>query len=287
LALASAPSRFRARRLPSEILDTVSTQSALLKVMTDAARKAARGLNRDFGELAELQVAKKAPADFVSAADLKAEQTIFEALTKARPGYGFLGEERGMIEGTDKTHTWIVDPLDGTTNFLHAIPHFAINIALQREGAVVAAVTYNPAANELFWAEKGKGAFVNDKRLRVAARTRLEEAVLATGIPFLGHGQHASFLKELHQISQRVAGVRRFGAAALDLAWVAAGRFDGYWERDLNAWDLAAGVLLVTEAGGRVTTAEGQEDVLAAGSVCAGNLDIHPLLLERLRVAAR
>jgi myo-inositol-1(or 4)-monophosphatase len=261
------------------------SQSALLKVMSDAARKAARGLNRDFGELAELQVARKAPADFVSAADLRAEQVLFEALTKARPGYSFLGEERGMIEGTDKTHTWIVDPLDGTTNFLHAIPHFAINIALEREGVVVAAVTYNPATNELFWAEKGKGCYVNDKRLRVAARSRLDEAVLATGIPFLGHGQHARFLKELHQISQRVAGVRRFGSAALDLAWVAAGRFDGFWERDLKAWDLAAGLLMVTEAGGKVTDADGGEDMLKSGGVCAGNLDIHPLLLERIRAA--
>ena len=263
----------------------MSTQSALLKVMSDAARKAARGLNRDFGELAELQVAKKAPADFVSAADLKAEQVIFETLTKARPGYGFLGEERGMIEGSDKTHRWIVDPLDGTTNFLHAIPHFAINIALEREGAVVAALTHNPVTNETFWAEKGKGAFVNDHRLRVAARQRLDESVVATGIPFLGHGQHAKFLKELHQISQRVAGVRRFGAASLDLAWVAAGRFDGYWERDLKPWDLAAGMLLVTEAGGKVTDADGENAVLGKGSVVAGNLDIHPLLLSRLTAA--
>lgn len=261
------------------------SQSALLKVMSDAARKAARGLNRDFGELAELQVARKAPADFVSAADLRAEQTLFEALTKARPGYSFLGEERGLIEGTDKTHTWIVDPLDGTTNFLHAIPHFAINIALQREGQVVAAVTYNPISNELFWAEKGKGCYVNDHRLRVAARTRLDESVLATGIPFLGHGQHARFLKELHGISQRVAGVRRFGSAALDLAWVAAGRYDGYWERDLKPWDIAAGLLMVSEAGGKVTDADGGEDMLTQGTVVAGNLDIHPLLLERLRAA--
>jgi myo-inositol-1(or 4)-monophosphatase len=263
----------------------MSTQSALLKVMSDAARKAARGLNRDFGELAELQVARKAPADFVSAADLKSEQTIFEMLQKARPGYSFLGEERGLIEGSDKTHTWIVDPLDGTTNFLHAIPQFAINIALQREGAIVAAVTYNPVSNELFWAEKGKGCFLNDHRLRVAARTRLDEAVLGTGIPFLGHGQHARFLKELHQISQRVAGVRRFGSVALDLAWVAAGRFDGFWERDLKPWDLAAGILLVTEAGGKVTNADGEDDVLGSGSVCAANLELHPHILERLGAA--
>ena len=253
--------------------------------MSDAARKAARGLNRDFGELAELQVAKKAPADFVSAADLKAEQVIFETLSKARPGYSFLGEERGLIEGTDKTHTWIVDPLDGTTNFLHAIPHFAINIALQREGAIVAALTHNPVTNESFWAEKGKGCFVNDHRLRVAARQKLDESVVATGIPFLGHGQHAKFLKELHQVSQRVAGVRRFGAASLDLAWVAAGRYDAFWERDLKPWDLAAGLLLVTEAGGKVTDAEGGDDMLTAGSIVAGNLDIHPLLLSRLDAA--
>ncbi len=255
--------------------------------MIDAVRKAGRALARDFGEVTELQVSRKGAADYVSAADLKSEQTLFEELSRARPGYGFLGEERGLIEGTDKTHTWIVDPLDGTTNFLHAIPHFAINIALQREGAVVAAVTYNPVTNELFWAEKGKGAFVNDRRLRVAARTKMEESVLATGIPFMGHGQHATFLKELHQISQRVAGVRRYGAAALDLAWVAAGRFDGYWERDLHAWDLAAGLLLVTEAGGKVTDAEGHDDALAAGSICAGNLEIHPQIIERLRQAAK
>ena len=263
----------------------MSTQSALLKVMSDAARKAARGLNRDFGELGELQVAKKAPADFVSAADLKAEQTIFEALNKARPGYSFLGEERGLIEGTDKTHTWLVDPLDGTTNFLHAIPHFAINIALQREGAVVAAVTYNPVTNELFWAEKGRGAFVNDHRLRVAARQKLDESIVGAGIPFLGHGLHATFLKELHQVSQRVAGVRSLGATALDLAWVAAGRFDAFWDRKSFAWDYAAGMLLVTEAGGKVTTADGDDDVLGGGSILAGNLDIHPLLLSRLTAA--
>ena len=265
---------------------SVSTQSALLKVMSDAARKAARGLNRDFGELGELQVSRKAPADFVSAADLKAEQTLFEALEKARPGYSFMGEERGLIEGTDKTHTWIVDPLDGTTNFLHAIPHFAINIALEREGVVVAAVTYNPVTNELFWAEKGKGCFVNDKRLRVAGRKHLDESVLGTGIPFLGHGQHARFLKELHQISQRVAGVRRFGAASLDLAYVAAGRLDGFWERDLKPWDMAAGVLMITEAGGKVTNADGGDDIMGSGSICAANLDLHPLLVEKLKAAA-
>jgi myo-inositol-1(or 4)-monophosphatase len=265
----------------------MSTPSALLQVMIDAARKAGRKLARDFGEVGELQVSKKGPSDFVSAADLKAEQTLLEELTKARPGYGFLGEERGLVEGTDKTHTWIVDPLDGTTNFLHAIPHFAINVALEREGTgVVAAVTYNPITNELFWAEKGKGAFLNaEKRLRVAARRRLDETLLATGIPFAGKLGHGQFLKELHQIAPRVAGVRRFGAAALDMAYVAAGRFDGYWERDLKPWDIAAGVLLITESGGQITAVDGEAFSLAEGSVLAASPELHPLILERLKAA--
>lgn len=263
----------------------MTTPSALVKVMVDAARKAGRALARDFGEVTELQVSKKGAADYVTAADLRAEQTLFEELARARPGYGFLGEERGFIAGTDKTHRWIVDPLDGTTNFLHAMPHFAINIALEREGTIVAGVTYNPAANDLYWAERGRGAFHNGRRLRVAARTRLEEAVLATGIPFLGHGQHAKFLKELHQIAQRVAGVRRFGSAALDMAWVAAGRFDGFWERDLGAWDLAAGTLLVTEAGGMVSDADGGQEILRQGSMCAANLDLHPKILQLIKAS--
>jgi myo-inositol-1(or 4)-monophosphatase len=254
--------------------------------MTDAVRKAARGLVRDFGEVAELQVSRKGPADYVSAADTKAEQVLFEALTAARPGYGFLGEERGLIEGTDKTHTWIVDPLDGTTNFIHAIPHFAINVALQRDGLIVGAITFNPISNELYWAEKGKGAFLNDRRLRVAARRDLGEAVLATGIPFMGRPGHGVFLKELHQITQKVSGVRRFGSAALDMAFVAAGRFDGYWERGLGSWDLAAGLLLVAEAGGVVSDADGGSAPLETGTICVANSDLHPLILERLKAAA-
>jgi myo-inositol-1(or 4)-monophosphatase len=267
----------------------MATPSALLKVMMDAARKAARQLKRDFGEVEQLQVSKKGAADFVSRADLQAEQTLVEELTKARPGYGFLAEERGLVEGTDKTHTWIIDPLDGTTNFLHAIPHFAINIALEREGQVVAAVTYSPIHQEMFWAEKGKGACLEGReRLRVGARKTLDEALLATGIPFAGRPGHAQFLKELHQISARVAGVRRFGSAALDMAWVAAGRYDGYWERNIAPWDIAAGMLLVTEAGGRVTTADGdgEGDPRQTKSVVASNLDLNPLILERLKAAA-
>ncbi len=253
--------------------------------MTDAARKAGKGLSRDFGELEHLQVSRKGQADFVTSADTKAEGVLREELARVRPGYGFLGEECGMIEGSDKTHRWIVDPLDGTTNFLHAIPHFAVNVALEREGQIVAAVTYNPATGDLYWAEKNKGAYHNDRRLRVSARKNLDEALLATGIPFLGHGQHGRFLKELHQMTQRVAGVRRFGSAALDLAFVAAGRFDGFWERDLSPWDMAAGLLLVTEAGGTCTDADGGADMLGAGGIVAGNPDIQPLILARLAAA--
>ena len=264
----------------------MTTPTTLVKIMIDAARKAGRKLARDFGEVGELQVSRKGPADFVSAADLAAEQIIFEDLSKARPGYSFLGEERGLIEGSDKTHRWIVDPLDGTTNFLHAIPHFATNIALERDGQIVAAVTLNPASGDVYWSEKGKGAFMNDRRIRVSSRTRLEDCVIATGIPFAGHGQHAKFLKELHQMTPRVAGIRRFGSAALDMAFVAAGRFDAYWERDLKPWDLAAGLLLISEAGGKSTSADGDDVTLDEGSVCAASLDLHPHILARLRAGA-
>ena len=265
----------------------MTTPSALLTVMIAAARKAGKKLVRDFGEVSELQVSKKGPADFVSNADLKAEQTLMEELAKARPGYGFLGEERGMIEGTDKTHRWIVDPLDGTTNFLHGIPHFAVNVALERDGVIVAGVTHNPITNDTYWAEKGKGAFLNqEKRLRVAARRNMDETLLATGIPFAGKPGHALFLKELHQISQRVAGVRRFGSAALDLAWVAAGRYDGYWERNIKPWDIAAGVLLVLESGGTVALANGEDFNLEDGSICAANMELQPQILERLKAAS-
>ena len=254
--------------------------------MIDAARKAAKGLARDFGEIGELQVSKKGPGDFVSAADIKAEQVLFEALEKARPGYSFLGEERGLIEGTDKSHRWIVDPLDGTTNFLHAIPHFAVNIALEREGTIVAAVTYNPITHDTYWAEKGKGAFLgNEKRLRVAARTRMDEALLGTGVPFIGRPGHGQFLKELHQMTQCVSGIRRFGAAALDMAWVAAGRLDAFWERGLQPWDVAAGMLLITESGGKVTNLDGGDYKLGDEGILAANLELHPLVLEKLQAA--
>ncbi len=264
----------------------MSTPSALLQVMIAAARKAGRRLVRDFGEVQELQVSKKGPSDFVSAADLKAEQTLVEELSKARPGYGFLAEERGEVEGTDKTHRWIVDPLDGTTNFLHGLANWAVNIALEREGQVVAAVTYAPALDELFWAEKGRGTFLNqERRMRVAARRRLDDCLFATGVPFQGKPGLTPFLKELHAVAPRVAGVRRFGSAALDMAYVAAGRFDGYWERDVQPWDIAAGGLLVLEAGGVVTDVGGEAFAPAKGTVLCANPELHPQLLERLRAA--
>ncbi len=250
--------------------------------MIAAARSAARGLARDFGELENLQVSRKGPGDFVSAADKKAEQVIFEALSKARPGYGFLMEERGAVEGTDRTHRWIVDPLDGTTNFLHGIPHFAISIALEREGELIAGVVYDVAKNEMFWAERGAGAFLNDRRLRIAGRTQLSEALFATGIPFLTRGDHPQFMGELARVMAQTAGIRRLGAAALDLAWVAAGRFDGFWERGLAPWDIAAGAVLIREAGGFAKEIDGH-DFVETGSVAAANGTLLPLLIKLLR----
>jgi myo-inositol-1(or 4)-monophosphatase len=262
-------------------------RSALINVMVAAARKAARGLKRDFGELENLQVSLKGPANFVSAADRRAEEVLREELGRARPGYGFLGEEGGRQEGTDKTHTWIVDPLDGTTNFLHGIPQFAISIGLEREGTIIAGVIYNPANDELFTAERGKGAFLNEQRLRVANRRNLAESVIACALPHLGRGDLAGFRKELELVQEKVAGLRRFGAAALDLAWTAAGRLDGFWERNLSPWDMAAGTLMVREAGGFVTDLDGQDAMFSKGDILAGNESIHAELLRLLKKAAK
>jgi myo-inositol-1(or 4)-monophosphatase len=262
-------------------------RSALLNVMVQAARKAARSLKRDFGEVEHLQVSLKGPANFVTAADRRAEEILHEQLSRARPGYGFLGEEGGRREGADKTHTWIVDPLDGTSNFLHGIPHFAISIALEREGTIVAGLIYNPANEELFTAERGKGAFLNDQRLRVAARQRLVDAVIACGLPHHGKGDLALFRTEFAAVQDKVAGLRRFGAATLDLAWVAAGRLDAYWERDISPWDMAAGLLMVREAGGYVTDLDGGDAMLAKGHIIAGNETMHRELLRLLRGAAK
>ena len=265
----------------------MAVRSAVVNVMAAAARKAGRGLIRDFGEVENLQVSYKGPADFVSSADQRTERILIQELTKARPGYNFLLEESGAIEGPDKSHRFIIDPLDGTTNFLHGVPHFAISIALEREGQIVSAVVYNPVTDDMFTAEKSHGAYLNDRRLRVAARKSLKEALVATGMPYLGHGDHEKFLGELASVMAEVAGVRRFGSAALDLAWLAAGRFDAFWERGLSAWDIAAGSLLVREAGGVVTEPHGGEKYLETGNILAGNEKLHSLLLKLLRGKGR
>ena len=254
--------------------------TALMTIMLAAVRKAGRSLARDFGEVANLQVSMKGPSNFVSAADHRAEQVLFDELSKARHGYSFLMEERGRVDGPDKTHVWIVDPLDGTTNFLHGIPHFAISVALQRENELVAGIIYNPANGDIFTAERGKGAFYNDRRIRVSARRKLEDCVIATGIPHHGRGEHAPYLRQLAEVMDATAGVRRFGAAALDLAWVAAGRFDGYWEQGLAPWDLAAGIVILREAGGIVSDMSGGNAVLGTGDVIAGNEFVHRDLLK-------
>ena len=257
--------------------------SALINVMVKAARRAGRSLKRDLGEIENLQVSLKGPANFVSLADSRAEEMLCEDLDKARPGYGFIGEEGGLREGADKTHTWIVDPLDGTTNFLHGIPQFAISIGLQREGTIIAGVIYNPANEELYTAERGKGAFLNDQRLRVAGRRKLSDSVIACGLPHIGRGDFKLSLAELAEIQTRVAGLRRFGAASLDMAFVAAGRLDGYWERNLQAWDMAAGQIIVREAGGIVSGIEGDDDPLKTGDVVCGNEFIHAELVKILK----
>jgi myo-inositol-1(or 4)-monophosphatase len=258
-------------------------QSALINVMVKAARRAGRSLKRDLGEIENLQVSMKGPANFVSAADKRAEEMLYTDLSKARPGYGFLGEEGGIREGTDKSHTWIVDPLDGTTNFLHGIPQFAISIGLRRDTTMVAGVIYNPANDELYITERGNGAFLNDQRLRVAGRKQLSESVIACGLPHIGRGNLQLAHNELAAMMPRVAGLRRFGAAALDLAAVAAGRLDGYWERDLQPWDLAAGILMVREAGGTVSGMAGNDDPLTTGHVICGNEAIHRELVKVLK----
>jgi myo-inositol-1(or 4)-monophosphatase len=259
--------------------------SAHLTIMANAAQRAAKQLLRDFSEVEQLQVSIKGPSDFVSQADLKAEAMIKQDLNKARPGYAFLMEESGGSGSDNWTWRWVVDPLDGTTNFLHGMPHWAISIGLERrlpDGGVemAAGVVYAPAADEMFWAEKGSGAFMNDRRLRVSARRDLSQAVFATGIPFAvaPPRQRFAFARTLGTLMPQVAGIRRFGAAALDLAWVAAGRFDGYWEIGIKPWDIAAGILLVREAGGYVTDPEGRDQIGA--DIVSANPHLHPKLLE-------
>lgn len=246
--------------------------STILNVMVQAARKAARPLQRDFGEVENLQVSLKGPANFVTNADRRTEEILRSELERARPTYGFIMEEAGEVTGTDGQHRWIIDPIDGTTNFIHGIPHFAISIALQRGDDVVAGLIYNPISDELFTAERGRGAFLNDRtRLRVANRRSILDAVAVCGIPHRGRGNHKLFQAELAAIQAKAAGVRRFGAATLDFAYVAAGRFDAFWERALSPWDIAAGMLIVREAGGRVEDVDGKADPLKTGNPLAAN----------------
>lgn len=263
----------------------MSSASPLVTVMMNAARKGARSLARDFGEVENLQVSRKGPADFVTHADHAAEEKIFESLRHDRPGYGYLLEERGEVEGSDKTHRFIIDPLDGTLNFMHGNPHFAISIGVEREGVLHAGVIYDLMRDEMFFAETNKGSFLIDsrgveKRLRVPSITDFSTAMIATGTPWKGKPGHARFLKELHKVMGSAAGIRRFGSAALDLAWVAAGRFNGFWERGLLPWDIAAGIVIVREAGGTVEELDtGKPDLLETGDiVCAA-----PSLIAELK----
>jgi myo-inositol-1(or 4)-monophosphatase len=263
--------------------------SAHVSVMQNAAQRAAKRLLRDFNEVEQLQVSVKGPGDFVSQADLRAEATIREELNRARPGYAFLMEESGLSGSDNWAWRWVVDPLDGTSNFLHGIPHWSISIGLEKrlpDGTVelAAGVVYAPAVDEMFWAEKGAGAFVNDHRLRVSARRDMIEAMFGTGIPFAisSAAQRRTFVRTLEVVMPQVAGVRRFGTASLDLAWVAAGRFDGFWEFELKPWDIAASLLIVREAGGFVTDAYGG-DPRVRGDVVAANAHLHPLLCAAVR----
>ena len=268
------------------------SHSGLITVMQRAARKAAPRLRRDFGEVEQLQVSKKGPGDFVTMADKRSEQTLVEELRTARPDWGMLLEEGGVIEGDPAKPRWIVDPLDGTTNFLHGVPHFSISIAVEEKkpdgtGEITQGLVYQPVTDESFWAEKGRGAWLQDRRLRVSSRHNLDEAMIGTGIPHFGRGNVANWSRIFGAIAPEVAGIRRFGSAALDLAWVAAGRMDGFWEEDLDPWDSAAGVLLVKEAGGYVTDYRGQNRMFDRREYLAANGDLHSKLHKLLAGALR
>lgn len=268
------------------------SHSGLFTVIERAARKAGPRLRRDFGEVQNLQVSRKGVADFVTMADQRAEQTLFDELSRARPDWNFVMEERGVVAGDPNKPTFIIDPLDGTSNFLHGIPHFAISIAVEEPLAngkreVTTALVYQPVTDESFWAEKGRGAWVQSERLRVSGRRDLTDALVATGIPFAGHGNVAQWSRIFGAVAPEVAGIRRFGSAALDLAWVAGGRFDAYWEADLNVWDVAAGILLVKEAGGFVTDFRGGDRPLDRNEFLAANDVLHSKLHKLVAGALR
>jgi myo-inositol-1(or 4)-monophosphatase len=262
-------------------------RSPTLNVMTAAALKAARGLIRDFGEVEQLQVSVKGPGDFVSTADLKSERTLKQELGRARPAYAMLFEEGGSTPGTDPHHRWIVDPLDGTLNFLHGIPHFSISIGLERDGEIVAGVVYDPTRNEMFVAEKGAGAYLNDRRLRVSGRRKMDEALIAMGHSRPGTPIYAKHNAAADAVSRATGGTRRFGSAALDLAYVAAGRYDGFWEFGLSPWDIAAGLLIVREAGGYVSDLSGGHAMMETGDILAANDHLHLPLAALIRDAVR
>lgn len=257
----------------------------IINVMDSACRKAARSLVHDFGEVEQLQVSLKGPGDFVSEADRRAESILHRELSKSRPGFSFLMEESGQRGDPDSPDRWIVDPLDGTTNFLHGIPHFAISIGHESQGELVAGMVYDPLRNETFWAAKGKGCFLNNRRLRVSGRRELSSAVLATGIPVGARPGKTELLAMLGPVMDRTAGVRRFGSAALDLAYVAAGRYDAYWEIGLSPWDVAAGIVLVREAGGMISELGGGGDPLNGGTLIAGNDGLFDPVSRMLRDA--
>ena len=250
-------------------------RNALINIMVNAAIRAGRSLIRSFSEIEKLQVSLKGPADYVSEADRRSESIIFEDLKKARPHYGFLLEEGGVVEGSDNSNKWIVDPLDGTTNFLHGIPHFCISIGLERDRDIYAGVIYDPINDQMFWAEQGKGAFLNDRRIRVSNRTNPTDCLFATGMPFSGRAGHEEFLKQIENVMAVSSGVRRSGSAALDMAYVAAGRYDGFWEKGIKPWDIAAGIVLIREAGGLITDFQGQKNMLEKGEVITANIELH------------
>ena len=257
-----------------------------LSSMIEAARAAGLGLQKRFGELAEITIrAKSGPADLVSIADEEAEHTARTLLAKAQPTYAFLGEEGGISGGSDSSRSWIVDPLDGTTNFLFGSPLWGVNVALAQDGKIIAGVTYLPMLDELYVAEKGQGTWLNGRRIHVSNRSTMEEAVLSCGIPFNGKPDHPVFAREMALLTSQVSGIRRTGACAVDMAWVAAGRWDAYWERMLNAWDMAPGVILVQEAGGRATSVTGGELDLQGNNVCVSNGAVHDVLIEILNQA--
>ncbi len=257
--------------------------SANLNVMIKAARAAGRSLTKDFREVENLQVTSKSAGDFVSKADIKAEEIVRGMLTEARPTYGWVGEESDAVAGEDPTRRWIVDPLDGTTNFLHGMPHWAVSIALEHKGEIVAGVIFDAAKDEMFFAEKGQGAWMNDHRLRVSDRSEMIESVFATGFPFGGRKGLPESLAASARLLPATAGIRRWGAAALDLAYVAAGRYEGYWENNLNAWDIAAGVIIVREAGGFVEALEPGGNIVESGGIVAANTHLFKTFADLVR----